>query len=124
MGFEKEALELFLTNDYNEAKIITERLNKYNQERQQIEKKIYDEAVKMIEKSEKDKKTRSHSAAACRSTAACRLRKRRFRPEGGETHRELGNAVCQKSGKPAGGFYSRHGCFQRTGRRAQRRAIL
>ena len=56
MGFEKEALELFLTNDYNEAKIITERLNKYNQERQQIEKKIYDEAVKMIEKSEKDKK--------------------------------------------------------------------
>lgn len=56
MGFEKEALELFLTNDYKEAKIITERLNKYNQERQQIEKKIYDEAVKMIEKSEKDKK--------------------------------------------------------------------
>ena len=56
MGFEKEALELFLTNDYKEAKNITERLNKYNQERQQIEKKIYDEAVKMIEKSEKDKK--------------------------------------------------------------------
>ena len=56
MGFEKEALELFLTDDYKEAKEITERLNKYNQERQAIEKNIFEEAVKMIEKGEKDKK--------------------------------------------------------------------
>lgn len=57
MGFENEALELFLTDDFEKAKEITERLNKYNQDRQTIEKNIYEEAVKMIEKDEKDKKT-------------------------------------------------------------------
>ena len=35
----KEALRLFLTNDLHEAKEITERLNNYNLERQETEKK-------------------------------------------------------------------------------------
>ena len=56
MGFEKEALELFLTDDIEEAKTITERLNKYNQERQSIEREIFEQAIKMIEKNEKDNK--------------------------------------------------------------------
>ena len=56
MGFEKEALELFLTDDLEEARTITERLNQYNQGRQSIERKIFDQAIRMIEKSEKDSK--------------------------------------------------------------------
>lgn len=47
MGHEQDALQLFLTNDKEEAKAITEVLNKYNQERQEIEKKIYAEVVEL-----------------------------------------------------------------------------
>jgi single-stranded-DNA-specific exonuclease len=50
MGHEQEAIKLFLTDDAAEAKQITESLNKYNRERQDIEKKIYDEAIELIEK--------------------------------------------------------------------------
>ena len=50
MGHEQEAIKLFLTEDENEAQEITEKLNKYNRERQDIEKKIYDEAIELIEK--------------------------------------------------------------------------
>ena len=39
MGHEREALQLFLTDDVEEAKNITQRLNGYNLERQDIEKK-------------------------------------------------------------------------------------
>lgn len=55
MGFEEEALRLFLTNDLNEAKEITNKLNDFNKERQSIEKKIYDEAIVQIEKKHLDK---------------------------------------------------------------------
>ena len=50
MGYEEEALKLFLTDSKEEAIEITEKLNKYNKDRQDIEKKIYEEALKMIEK--------------------------------------------------------------------------
>lgn len=50
LGKQEEALKLFLTDDVNEAKIITEKLNKYNAERQDIEKKIFDQAIEKIEK--------------------------------------------------------------------------
>ena len=50
MGFEKEAVKLFLTEDEKEAQEITEKLNKYNRDRQSIEKSIYEEAIQMIEK--------------------------------------------------------------------------
>ena len=55
MGKEKEALNLFLTQDENEAKEIALRLNEYNKERQDIEKNIYEDAVNKIEKSEINK---------------------------------------------------------------------
>ena len=50
MGHEKEAVELFLTDKKVEAKKITSELNRYNLERQEIEKNIFCEAVKMVEK--------------------------------------------------------------------------
>ena len=52
MGHEKEALNLFLTENINEAKQITEKLNKYNRDRQEIEKRIFNEAVEIIESKE------------------------------------------------------------------------
>ena len=48
MGFEEEALKLFLTNNITEAKDITLKLNDYNKQRQEIEKEIFEEAVKQI----------------------------------------------------------------------------
>ena len=50
MGEAEEALKLFLTNDVNEAQNLTDKLNEYNRVRQEIEKKIYEDAIKKIEK--------------------------------------------------------------------------
>lgn len=55
MGHEQEALKLFLTEDANEAKEIALRLNEYNKERQEIEKRIFEEAVQDIENTDKEK---------------------------------------------------------------------
>lgn len=55
MGFQNEALDLFLTKSEKEAMEISDRLNEYNRERQDTEKKIFSEALQKIEKSEKDK---------------------------------------------------------------------
>ena len=55
MGEEKEALRLFLTNDLHEAKEITAKLNNYNLERQETEKRIFKQALEQIENGEKDK---------------------------------------------------------------------
>ena len=55
MGYEEEALKLFLTEDETEAKIITDRLNKYNKDRQDIEKSIFEEAISKIEENHLDK---------------------------------------------------------------------
>ena len=55
MGFEKEALKLFLTEDHMEALKISKKLNEYNKQRQDIEKKIFTEVLEKIEKGEKDK---------------------------------------------------------------------
>ena len=52
MGEAEEALKLFLTSDSKEAQNITHKLNQYNQERQETEKKIFDEAREIIEKEE------------------------------------------------------------------------
>lgn len=54
MGEEKEALELFLTNNIQEAKQISERLNQYNIERQESEKQIFKQAIQEIEEEDKD----------------------------------------------------------------------
>ena len=55
LGFEQEALNLFLTDNIVQAQEIAKRLNRYNSERQQKEVKIFNEALQMIENSEKDK---------------------------------------------------------------------
>ena len=55
MGHETEAVNLFLTNNLNEAKEITDVLNKYNKERQEIEKIIFEEAISQIEKNHLDR---------------------------------------------------------------------
>lgn len=48
MGHERDALDLFLTENIVEANRITEKLNSYNRERQDIEKRIFDEAISKI----------------------------------------------------------------------------
>ena len=53
MGKEQEALNLFLTNNENDAKEIAERLNAYNTQRQTIEKEIFEQAKTKAE-GEKD----------------------------------------------------------------------
>lgn len=55
MGHEQDALQLFLTDNIVEANNITKRLNEYNKERQNIEKRIFDEVMLKIENDEKDK---------------------------------------------------------------------
>ena len=49
MGHEKDALELFLTDDIIEARKLVEKLNMYNNERQQIEKKMFEEAKELVD---------------------------------------------------------------------------
>ena len=48
MGHADEALKLFLTNDKSEAIALTQKLNDYNKERQDIEKNIFEEALNKI----------------------------------------------------------------------------
>ena len=54
MGHQEDALNLFLTDDPIEARKLAAKLEEYNRERQDIEKKIYNESLNLIEK-EKDK---------------------------------------------------------------------
>lgn len=48
MGFEQEALKLFLTDSVTKAEQITARLNQYNKERQETEKTIFEEALQKL----------------------------------------------------------------------------
>ena len=50
MGFQEEAVKLFLTNNMEEAKEITTKLNKYNIKRQETEKDIFKQAILELEK--------------------------------------------------------------------------
>ena len=50
MGYQEEALKLFLTKDEKEAEVLTQKLNSYNLQRQETEKRIYAEALQMLEK--------------------------------------------------------------------------
>ncbi len=56
MGHERDALDLFLTENIVEANSITEKLNEYNKQRQNIEKRIFEEALSEIEKKKLDEK--------------------------------------------------------------------
>ena len=55
MGYQEEALDLFLTNNIEEARKITTRLNSYNLERQTKEKDIFEQAIKELEKEDIEK---------------------------------------------------------------------
>lgn len=55
MGHEQEALKLFLTDNIEEAKQITQKLNEYNLQRQEIEKRIFEEAQELMKNPEEQK---------------------------------------------------------------------
>lgn len=48
LGHQQEALNLFLTDNLELARQISEKLDKYNRERQALEKTIYQDAIKQI----------------------------------------------------------------------------
>ncbi len=50
MGHEEDALKLFLSEDINEVKELTKKLNEYNKIRQDTEKEIFKQAIEMIDK--------------------------------------------------------------------------
>lgn len=54
MGYQNEALKLFLTDNIEEAREITAKLNKYNAERQSKEKEIFEQAISELEKEDID----------------------------------------------------------------------
>ncbi len=49
IGYEQEAVKLFMTENWVEARETTEKLNQYNRTRQEIEKNIFEEAKEIIE---------------------------------------------------------------------------
>lgn len=57
MGNERIALELFLTDDKERAKELTNKLNEYNLQRQEIEKRIFDEAQNQIIENKENEKS-------------------------------------------------------------------
>lgn len=54
MGHQEDALNLFLTDDPIEARKLAQNLEDYNRQRQEIEKNIYNEALEIAIKNEKD----------------------------------------------------------------------
>ncbi len=50
IGYEQDAVKLFMTQNIVEAHNLTEQLNSYNKTRQEIEKSIFEEAKEIIEK--------------------------------------------------------------------------
>lgn len=56
MGHETEALDIFLSDDINEVRNLTEKLNEYNRTRQETEKNIVKEALQLIETNKENEK--------------------------------------------------------------------
>ena len=56
MGHAEEALKLFLSKNINEVKDLTKILNEYNVERQNTEKRIYEEALSQIQENHLEEK--------------------------------------------------------------------
>lgn len=55
MGCQEEALRLFLSKDIDEVNQLINQLNDHNKNRQEIERRIYNEAIEQIEKNELNK---------------------------------------------------------------------
>jgi single-stranded-DNA-specific exonuclease len=56
MGHETEALDIFLSNDAEEVKMLSDKLNEYNKIRQETEKNIVEKALSMIEENKEYEK--------------------------------------------------------------------
>ena len=57
MGYQEEALKLFLSKDDDEVNELAQKLNQYNIQRQEKERQIFTEAIEKIEKEGIDKKS-------------------------------------------------------------------
>ena len=57
MGKQEEALKLFLSEDLEEVKQITQKLNNYNTERQDTERKIFEQALSKIQEENLESKS-------------------------------------------------------------------
>ena len=57
MGHENEALDIFLSNNIDEVKELTNKLNAYNKTRQETEKNIVKEAIELIEQNNEHEKS-------------------------------------------------------------------
>lgn len=57
MGHENEALDIFISNDLEEVKELTNKLNEYNKTRQETEKNIVKEALELIEQNNEHEKS-------------------------------------------------------------------
>jgi len=55
MGKAEEALNLFLTENIEEANQIAKKLNEYNRQRQETEKEIFEQAIKQVEEQKEEK---------------------------------------------------------------------
>lgn len=55
MGYERVALELFLTDDVKRARELAKELNDFNTKRQEIEKRIFEEALEQIKNGQEEK---------------------------------------------------------------------
>lgn len=55
MGCQEEALRLFLSKDIDEVNQLINQLNEHNKNRQEIERRIYNEAIEQIEKNDLNK---------------------------------------------------------------------
>lgn len=55
MGHERVALELFLTDDVKRARKLAKELNDFNTKRQEIEKRIFEEALEQIKNGQEEK---------------------------------------------------------------------
>ncbi len=56
MGHQEDALKLLLSSDINQVQELTEKLNDFNKQRQDTEKRIYLEAIEQIEENNLDEK--------------------------------------------------------------------
>lgn len=57
MGHENEALDIFLSDDIEEVKKLSDKLNEYNRTRQETEKNIVKEALELIEVNKENEKS-------------------------------------------------------------------
>lgn len=57
MGHQEDALKLLLSSDIKQVQELTEKLNDFNKQRQDTEKRIYLEAIEQIEENNLDKKS-------------------------------------------------------------------